>query len=186
MHGAQTVQAKVATIAAENAAVFLKSAAGVAMLKIVAQLVSTTTGKVMVAKLLHAAAAKAVASAAFKAMAIGFVKKTGLIVLIKAALGAAVAAGLPMHKLRNVSPVLLPVVLVGALGLFLVHELRNMPDKLAETLPKQIGEKITAEWRNICEGFVAALIAEAYSTIMAAPQILALSDTRLTHLPKSK
>ncbi len=167
VHGTQTIQTKVAVAAADNAALFLKSAAGATMLKIIAHLVSTTAGKVMVAKLLHAAAAKAAASAAFKALAIGFVKKAGLVVLIKAAVGAAVAAGLPMHRLNRLPPILLPVALVAALGFFLVHELRNMPNKLAQSLPGEVAARIEAEWSNICEGFISALTAEAFETVVS-------------------
>lgn len=159
--GAETVQTKVAILAAENAALFFKSAVGVAALKVIAQLASTTAGKVLVVKLLNAAAAKAVASAAFKAMVLGFVKKAGLVMLIKAALGAAFVAGLPMHRLHRLPPLLIPAVLLGLIGAFLAHDIWKMPQRLAETLPGQIGQKIGEQWGELTELYLSALTEEA-------------------------
>lgn len=160
--GAETVQTKVAMIAAENAALFFKSAAGVAALKVIGQLMGTTAGKVLVVKLLNAAAAKAVASAAFKAMVLGFVKKAGLVMLIKAGLGAALAAGLPMHRLHRLPPLVIPAVLLGLIGVFLAHEIWKMPQRLAETLPAQVGQKIGEQWGELTQLYLSALTEEAY------------------------
>lgn len=158
-----TIQTKVTAVAVEQAALFFKTAAGATVLKVIASATATTAGKMMVAKLLKLAAAKAIASAAFKGVILGFVKKAGIVMLIKAALSGAVAAGLPMHRLKGLPPFAIPVALVGLIGAFLIHEIQQMPAKLANTLPGQIGAKVESEWAGITELYVATLAEEAFA-----------------------
>lgn len=159
------VESKVAVLAINSAAAFFKSAAGATLMSLIAKATATTAGKVAVAKLLKLAAGKALASAAFKGLVLGFVKKAGVVMLIKAALTGAAAAGLPMHKLNRLPPLVLPVALIAAVGAFLAHEIWKMPEHLAEKLPGQIGGKIEEEWSGICGAYVSALADEAMNQL---------------------
>ena len=87
-----------------------------------------------------------------------------------------------MTRFRRVPPMLVPVLLVGALAVFLAHELWDMPNKLAKTLPGEIANKIVLEWGDICDGFATALTDEAFETIVGTPvrdaQTLGWSNTQ--------
>ena len=159
------IESKVAIVATNSAAAFFQSAAGAALLALISKAMATTAGKVTVAKLLKLAAGKALASAAFKGLVIGYVKKAGVVLVIKAALSGAAAAGLPMHRLKGLPPFALPLALLAAVGAFLVHEIWKMPEHLAEKLPEQIGAKIQEEWTGICGAYVASLADEAMNQI---------------------
>lgn len=167
--GAETIQSHVTALAAHNAAAFFKTAAGTAVLKSVAVVASTAAGKILIAKLLSTAAAKVAASTLLKGMLLAFIKKVGLVLLIKTVLVGGLGAAIGVDRLRNVPPQLVIGAIVVVLGGFLTYEVWNMPKRLAKDLPGQIGGKIGEEWPEISRVFSAAILQQAFVDLTSQP-----------------
>ncbi len=135
----------------------LASTAGKAILGSIAKVALTTQGKILLAKLITAAAGKIAASAAMKVMIMGALKKVGIALLIKTVV---------VKVLATVAPALIaakiPIfwIVAPVIGFLIYKEIKNMPAKLAEKIPPEIGAEIERTFPEIAQKFAEMILAD--------------------------
>lgn len=122
-------------VSAHHIQEFLSSATGKVIVAGIVKAMSTTWGKIALQRLLTAVIQKVMASAALKSAILTTIKKVGIGILIKTAIGKALVALLAAVGIAHVpiAWVILPII-----GVFLAHEYFTFPRKLAERVPSAI------------------------------------------------
>jgi hypothetical protein len=135
----------------------LGSAAGKAIIAGVAKVVGTAQGKILLAKLISAAAAKVAASTAMKLALTGALKKVGVTILVKAVLVKLIAVAFP-----TLVAVKIPIfwVVLPILLLLLRNEINNIPAKLARDVSPLVAKAVGDSFPDICSEFARLLVAE--------------------------
>lgn len=140
----------------------MHSAGGEVVAAILAKVVATTGGKVLLMQVLKGAVAKVMASAAAKTMIMGFIKKVGVAILIKTAIGKLLLAALAAIGFANI-PIF--YILLPAIGLFLSYEYKHFPGKLAAKLPDEVESVMNQEFeplnRSIADTIVERVMSSA-------------------------
>lgn len=122
---------------------FFASAAGHQVLALVANVMATGAGKIVLAKV-SMAVASAASSGALKAAVVTVVKKVGITTLMKTTIGKAALA-------LVFGGAALPVELVTAtvVAVMIPYQWKKLPQKLASTLPDQVAPALEGDWSKI-------------------------------------
>ncbi|MEZ6043937.1 MAG: hypothetical protein R3C20_25885 [Planctomycetaceae bacterium] len=135
----------------------LASTAGKAIMGSIAKIALTAQGKILLARLITAAAGKIAASAAMKVMIMGALKKVGIALIVKAVV---------VKVLATVAPALIaakiPIfwIIAPVIGLLIYKEVKNMPAKLADKIPPEIGSEIERTFPEIAREFAQMILAD--------------------------
>jgi hypothetical protein len=140
----------------------MSSAAGKSVLATIAKIIGTTQGKIFLAKLISAAAAKVAASASMKIIILGAVKKIGVVVIVKAVIVKLLAVVAPTLVAAKIPIfwIVLPILI-----LLIRSEINHMPKKLAQELAPQVGQKVGEAFYQICHDFAEKIISETSQEI---------------------
>jgi hypothetical protein len=162
MSPAAIVADQITDIASQQAMDVLNTSAGKALLAAIAQVASTAMGKVMIMKLIQASAITLAKSTALKAAVLGALKKVGILVVVKTVIVKALAVMAP-----GLLTVKIPVfwILLPFVGLFIAHEMGNMPNKLAKELPGKVGGEIDKAFPAMARSFAEMILAQAVSDV---------------------
>ncbi len=154
---------QVTDMAAHQASEVLNTAAGKAVLAAISQIAASTVGKVMIMKIIQASTISVAKSTAAKAAVKGALKKLGIVVVIKTAVAkvlATMAPGLAAAKIP-IFWILLPIV-----ALFIRHEMKNMPKKLSEKVPPQVGANIEESFPEMARSYAEVLLAQTIAEVV--------------------
>ncbi len=152
-----------ATIAvSENASDILSTSLGKTILAGIGQMAITAKGQMLIAKLLTVTVTKVAGTTVLKAAVSAALKKIGIVILIKAVLVKIFGAALPALAAAKI-----PIfwVLLPILAGFIYHEMKNMPKKLAETLPEKIGSEVEKNFPEITKSFSRIVLGELVQQI---------------------
>lgn len=155
---AAAVSDQISDIAAQQASDLLNTTAGKALLATIAQVAASTVGKVVIMKMIQTSAIAITKSTAAKAAVGAALKKVGIVLIVKAVIVKAVAAMAP-----GLLTIKIPIfwILAPIVAFFVHHEMKNMPSKLAEKVPPQVGARIEASFPEMARSFAQMLLAQA-------------------------
>jgi hypothetical protein len=130
--------------------------------------ITLPVAKTVVVSATYAAITALLKGSAFKVILLGTLKKAAFLTTIKTVLGTGLSylgAKLGLSKLSagGLTAILGPLVIVGllaGLALFINKEIKDLPKKLAQSAPPQIGQAVQKQWRDISQTVVGNVLRE--------------------------
>jgi hypothetical protein len=148
----------------DEAVVALKSEAGQAAVQAFLKSAVSSVGLTAVGKVLASSIARAVAAGQFKTLSLAFLKKIALKIAIKTALVKVLAVLAPA-----IIGVKIPVfwVVMPLIAGFIYYEMKNIPKKLAEALPRKVAEEVDGAWSEIAKKASEQILANALQAVVS-------------------
>lgn len=152
---AHSLAGQVIDIGVQHVQDFMASAMGKQLMFAIGQILSTTAGKVMVAQLVKIVVAKVMASVALQTALLSIVRKVGVGILIKTAIGKALIGLLAVVGLAHVPAVW---IILPILGAFLAYEYHAFPEKLADKIPQAAVDIIAEKFLLISDSIARKVV----------------------------
>lgn len=133
------------------------SVAGQKLLAITGKFVATGTGKVLILKL-SAILTHLLASAAFRSAILTSIKKVGIGILLKTAIGKVVIAFLVSIGIAKAGSISIGWVVLPLVGYIVWHDYKNFPKKLADKVSDGTISSIKEYFGSITEDVVSNLV----------------------------
>lgn len=135
--------------------VFAESAAGKALISTTSKVLATGAGKMLVSKM-AVVISHTVASSAFHAAIVTGVKKVGVTVLVKTAIGKAIIALLALLGITATIP--LAYIILPIIAVIIAYEYNKLPEKLADKVPGEVVASLRPKFKELNEEITVALV----------------------------
>ncbi len=160
---AQLAAEQIARAAAENASAVLQTAGAQTVIAALIKASMTTSGKLALAKLVSASSAKLASGTLMKLAVAAGLKKVGIYILVKTTIVKLLIILFPAVAAMKV-----PVfwVFLPILGAFVYHQLKNVPSKLAATLPETVANEVGRKLPEICHNYAEIVAADIVGEVL--------------------
>lgn len=135
--------------------VFAESAAGKALVSATSKVLATGAGKMLAAKL-AVVISHTFASSAFHAAIVAGVKKVGVTVIVKTAIGKAIIALLALLGITATIP--LVYIILPIIGVVIAYEYNKLPEKLADKVPDEVVASLRPKFTELNETITSSLL----------------------------
>ena len=178
-----TISTDVGEKLAQNIDFFIHSTAGNVLVSSLSKLLATGAGKVLLAKM-AVIVGHVVVSSAFQTVMVAAVKKVGVTVLVKTAVGKAIIAVLALLGISTAIPVIF-IVLPIIVGL-LVYEYKHLPEKLAKEVPSQVTQVLRGKFDEMNQQITEALVNGVFDEFVSKSESHLRTQSTLCTNPSRK
>lgn len=144
--------------------VFAQSSAGKALISAISKVLATGAGKMLVSKM-AVIVGHAVASSAFHAAIITGVRKVGVTVLVKTAIGKAIIALLALLGVTASIP--LVYIILPIIAIIIAYEYNKLPEKLANKVPGEVVAELRPKFTELNEEITKSLLNGVVPTLLS-------------------